>query len=179
MEKFSIQKHDFENAKKEIKEFSEQVPQELDLKKVDDAKGVGEFIGDWFLGRGIGKDHVVKGEELNELIVQIQNHLRNVNDTQIKLIREFGQVYNALDALDKDYIQAILTSVEAIEETGKGVEIAQKQNGSLADADMKIVGAVQKTKGTVESLNQKVRISYWIAGIAAGLSIVELIILLF
>lgn len=44
-----IQYHDFENAKKEIKKFSEQTTTDLDLKRVDDSKGVGEFwvIGFW------------------------------------------------------------------------------------------------------------------------------------
>ena len=45
-----IQYHDFENAKKEIKKFSEQTTTDLDLKRVDDSKGVGDFLGDWFLG---------------------------------------------------------------------------------------------------------------------------------
>ena len=54
-----IQYHDFENAKKEIKKFSEQTTTDLDLTKVDESKGVGEFLGDWFLGRGIGTDHLV------------------------------------------------------------------------------------------------------------------------
>ena len=84
-----IQYHDFENAKKEIKKFSEQTTTDLDLRRVDDSKGVGEFLGDWFFGRGIGKDHLVKGEELNDLTSQIQTHLHSINNTQIKLIKEF------------------------------------------------------------------------------------------
>ena len=72
---------DFENAKKEIKKFSEQTTTDLDLRRVDDSKGVGEFLGDWFFGRGIGKDHLVKGEELNDLTSQIQTHLHSINNT--------------------------------------------------------------------------------------------------
>ena len=48
-----IQYHDFENAKDEIKKFSEQTKTDLDLKRVDDSKGVGEFLGDLFCGRGL------------------------------------------------------------------------------------------------------------------------------
>ena len=40
-----IKHHDFENAKKEIKRFSEQTTTDLDLKRVNDSKGVGEFFG--------------------------------------------------------------------------------------------------------------------------------------
>ena len=39
-----IQYHDFENAKEEIKKFSEQTTTYLELKKVDNSKGVGEFL---------------------------------------------------------------------------------------------------------------------------------------
>ena len=128
-----IQYHDFENAKKEIKKFSEQTTTDLDLKRVDDSKGVGEFLGDWFFGRGIGKDHLVKGEELNDLTSQIQTHLHSINNTQIKLIKEFGQVYSALEALDKDYIQAILVSVKATEETSEGIQKTQEQIKKIVD----------------------------------------------
>ena len=95
MNELTIQYHDFENAKNEIKKFSEQTQTGLNLNKVDDSKGVGEFLGDLFLGRGIGLDHMVTGEELNELTSQIQKHLHSINDTQINLIKEFGQVYSA------------------------------------------------------------------------------------
>ena len=67
MNELVIQRHDFENAKKEIKKFSEQTTTELNLKMVDNSKGVGEFFGDLLFGRGIGLNHKVTGEELNEL----------------------------------------------------------------------------------------------------------------
>ena len=122
-----IQYHDFENAKTELKEFSEQTTTDLNLERVEDTKGVGEFLGDLFFGRGIGLDHKVTGEELNELTSQIQSHLHSINNTQIKLIKEFGQVYSALEALDKDYIQAILISIEETKETSKSIQEAYGQ----------------------------------------------------
>lgn len=141
-----IQYHDFENAKKEIKKFSEQTTTDLDLKKVDDSKGVGEFFGDWFFGRGIGKDHLVKGEELNDLTSQIQTHLHSINNTQIKLIKEFGQVYSALEALDKDYIQAILISIKATEETSEGIQKTQEQIKKIVENQRKTLEELKKFK---------------------------------
>lgn len=141
-----IQYHDFENAKKEIKKFSEQTTTDLDLKKVDDSKGVGEFLGDWFFGRGIGKDHLVKGEELNDLTSQIQTHLHSINNTQIKLIKEFGQVYSALEALDKDYIQAILISIKATEETSEGIQKTQEQIKKIVENQRKTLEELKKFK---------------------------------
>lgn len=141
-----IQYHDFENAKKEIKKFSEQTSTDLDLRRVDDSKGVGEFLGDWFFGRGIGKDHLVKGEELNDLTSQIQTHLHSINNTQIKLIKEFGQVYSALEALDKDYIQAILISIKATEETSEGIQKTQEQIKKIVENQRKTLEELKKFK---------------------------------
>lgn len=146
-----IQYHDFENAKKEIKKFSEQTTTDLDLKRVDDSKGVGEFLGDWFFGRGIGKDHLVKGEELNDLTSQIQTHLHSINNTQIKLIKEFGQVYSALEALDKDYIQAILVSVKATEETSEGIQKTQEQIKKIVENQRKTLEELKKFKQKLDS----------------------------
>lgn len=141
-----IQYHDFENAKKEIKKFSEQTTTDLDLKRVDDSKSVGEFLGDWFFGRGIGLDHKVTGEELNELTSKIQTHLHSINNTQIKLIREFGQVYSALEALDKDYIQAILISIKATEETSQGIQETQGQIKKIVENQRKTLEELKKFK---------------------------------
>lgn len=141
-----IQYHDFENAKKEIKKFSEQTITDLDLKRVDDSKDVGEFLGDWLFGRGIGLDHKVTGEELNELTSQIQTHLHSINNTQIKLIREFGQVYSALEALDKDYIQAILISVKATEKTSQGIQETQGQIKKIVENQRKTLEELKKFK---------------------------------
>ena len=141
-----IQYHDFENAKNEIKKFSEQTTTDLDLKRVDDSKGVGEFLGDWILGRGIGLNHKVTGEELNELTSQIQKHLHSINNTQIKLIKEFGQVYGALEALDKDYIQAILVSIKATEETSEGIQKTQEQIKKIVENQRKTLEELKKFK---------------------------------
>ena len=141
-----IQYHDFEKAKNEIKTFSEQTTTDLDLKRVDNSKGVGEFLGDWFFGRGIGLDHKVTGEELNDLTSQIQTHLHSINNTQIKLIKEFGQVYSALEALDKDYIQAILVSIKATEETSEGIQKTQEQIKKIVENQRKTLEELKKFK---------------------------------
>ena len=146
MAELVIKYHDFENAKKEIKKFSEQTTTDLDLKRVDDSKGVGEWVGDFFLGGGIGLNHKVTGEELNELTSQIQSHLHSINNTQIKLIKEFSQVYSALEALDKDYIQAILVSIKATEETSQSIQETQGQIKKIVDNQRKTLEELKKFK---------------------------------
>ena len=151
MSELVIQYHDFENAKKELKKFSEHTTTDLDLKRVDDSKGVGEFLGDWFFGRGIGLDHKVTGEELNDLTSQIQTHLHSINNTQIKLIKEFGQVYSALEALDKDYIQAILVSIKATEETSQSIQEIQGQIKKNVENQRKTLEELKKFKQKLDS----------------------------
>ena len=113
-EKFeiNISQHDFDEAKEHLKEFAEQSQDELYFDKVrthDDFFGI-EFA-----------EHGVTGKEFNTLVEQTQNYISKFYDNQQKLIEEFGQVYKALEALDKDYIQAILSSVAAIEITNKKI----------------------------------------------------------
>lgn len=146
MSELVIKYHDFENAKKELKKFSEQTTTDLDLKRIDDSKGVGEWFGDFILGSGIGWKHKVTGEELNELTTQIQSHLHSVNNTQIKLIKEFGQVYSALEALDKDYIQAILVSIKATEETSQSIQETQGQIKKIVENQIKTIEELKKFK---------------------------------
>ena len=151
MEELVIKNHDFEDAKLAIKEFSEQTTTDLDLKRVDDKKGFGEWLGDAIFGGGLGTNHKVTGEELNELTVQIQSHLRSVNSTQIKLIKQFGQVYSALEALDKDYIQAILISIKATEETSKRIEATQEQIKKIVEDQKKTLEVLKKFKQKLDS----------------------------
>ena len=151
MDDFEVKNHDFENAKLAIKRFSEETTTDLDLSRVHDKKKVSEWLGDAFLGGGIGLNHKVTGEELNELTTQIQKHLHSVNSTQIKLIREFGQVYSALESLDKDYIQGILISIKATEKTSERIEATQTEIKQIVDDQKKTLEILKKFKQKLDN----------------------------
>ena len=108
----NISKHDFDEAKEHLKEFAEQSQDELYF---DTVRTHEDFFGFEFA------EHGVTGKEFNTLVEQTQNYISKFYDNQQTLIEEFGQVYKALEALDKDYIQAILSSVAAIEITNKKI----------------------------------------------------------
>lgn len=150
MDELVIKCHDFENAKKSIKDFSEDTNAAVELKKVNEKKGLGEWLGDAFRSDGMGLTHKVTGKELNELTIQIQSHLHSVNNTQIKIIKEFGQVYTALEALDKDYIQAILISIKATEKTSKRIEATQEQIKKIVEDQKKTLEVLKKFKQKLE-----------------------------
>ena len=131
----SISKHDFDEAKEHLKEFAEQSQDELYFDKVRTHE---DFFGFEFA------EHGVTGKEFNTLVEQTQNYISKFYDNQQTLIEEFGQVYKALEALDKDYIQAILSSVAAIDHTNK--KILKEQ--------VRIDKTIEKQKATLVALKQ-------------------------
>lgn len=135
-----IQKHDFEASKNQLKVFSEQTPKDLELRKVE--------ISGVFFGLG---DHTVTGNELNSLTTQIQDYLIDFNSLHTKFIKEIGQVYNALEALDKDYIQAILIAIKATEKTNNEVKVAQGDITKTIELQKKIINVLKQFKEKIES----------------------------
>ena len=53
MGELTIQYHDFENAKKEIKNFAEQTITDVDINRVAESKGKLEFFGDFSVGAAL------------------------------------------------------------------------------------------------------------------------------
>lgn len=130
-----IKTHDFELAKNGLKEFSQKQAEDLEIDTVRTDGG--------FLGLG---DHKVTGYELNRRLGTIQQHLIDLNTTNNRTIKEFGQVYSALEALDKDYIQAILISIKATEETSKRIEATQEQIKKIVEDQKKTLEVLKKFK---------------------------------
>lgn len=131
MDEMVIQKHSFDVAKNRLKDFSEKMADELIIDRVQTEGG--------FLGLG---DHKVTGEELNGRLEIIQKNFIAVNTTNNKVIREFREIYNALDVLDKDYIASIVANVKAIEKTSYDVrrqqETLKQHNEKLANQQSKL-----------------------------------------
>lgn len=142
-----ISNHDFNAAKEQLKKFAEQDVKELKFDKVRTHEDI--FGLEW-------AEHGVTGKELNSLIEKLQNYFSNVYDRDQNLIKEFGEVYKALEALDKDYIQAILTSVSAIKKTNEKLSIDQER----------IDQTIEKQKATLIALKQfKEKVSAQLSGI--------------
>ena len=131
MNEIVIKRHSFDLAKNRLKEFSEKTEAELEIDKVRTDGG--------FLGFG---DHKVTGYELNRRLETIQEHFIAVNTTNNKVIKEFREVYNAFDILDKDYITSIVANVKAIEKTSNDVRVQQgtlkQHNEKLANQQSKL-----------------------------------------
>lgn len=142
MDKLSIKEHDFEKAKRGLKEFSEKTADEL---KIDTVRTDGGFLG---LG-----DHKVTGNELNSRLETIQEHLIDLNTMNNRTVKEFGQVYNALEALDKDYIQAILVSIKATEKTSESIQSTQEQIKKIIGDQKKTLEVLKRFKEKLDGYN--------------------------
>ena len=128
-----IKTHNFEDAKRRLKEVSE--------KKIEGFKINIVGTKDKFLFLEV--DHKVTGDEFNSRITAIQQHLINLHTKTYENNKEFGEVYNALEALDKDYIAVILTSINAIEEVSKHM---REEIDTIKEVQKKILENFQKFK---------------------------------
>lgn len=147
MNEIAIKRHSFEVAKSRLMEFSEKTEAELIIDKVQTD---GDFLG-------IG-NHKVTGDELNRRIETIQENFIAVNTTNNKVIKEFREVYNALDALDKDYITSIVANVKAIEKTSDDVRVQQgilsRHNDQLANQQNKLEVHQEEIEKTVANISK-------------------------
>lgn len=146
MNEIAIKQHSFEIAKNRLKEFSEKTETKLTLDTVD-TDGFFPF-----------SDHRVTGQELNTRLANIQDHFATINETNNKIIREFREVYNALDVLDKDYITSIIANIKAIEKTSNDVRIQQnilkQHNEKLENQQNKLDIHQVEINKSVESISK-------------------------
>ena len=134
MEKIGINTHNFEEAKSQIAEFIEKVPPDIYLEKVGTEGLIPIF------------DHLVTGIEMNKLVEEIQTCLKRINETDITFFRMFGEVYNAFDSLDKDYIQAILLSLHAAEAAAEKAQNAQEDIRKTLNSQKTIISVLEQFK---------------------------------
>lgn len=142
MNEIAIKRHSFDLAKNRLKEFSKKTEAELEIDKVR--------IDGGFFGLG---DHKVTGYELNRRLETIQGHFIAVNTTNNKVIKEFREIYNALDALDKDYITSIVANVKAIEKTSNDVRV---QQGTLKQHNEKLANQQSKLDAHQDEIEKNV-----------------------
>lgn len=124
MSGYSIQQANFKKQKNELKDFASQAATNTRLDKFDTGAGWSDFLSGGLLGLFSG--HKVTGEELNKFVSKLQNCFIEINERERRVIKEFGQVYETFEALDKGYIQGILISVKSAEEACKQAQDAQK-----------------------------------------------------
>lgn len=136
-----ISPHSFEAAKKHIQSFSSKTSPDLGLDRVNNSGGLFGLF-----------DHTVTGAELNSLTGQIQNYLIRFNDLHTDFIKEFGQVYKALESLDKEYIPAILSAVKGAEVASNQAKTAQADIKKSIEAQKRIIDVLENHKEKLDRI---------------------------
>lgn len=114
--------HNFEIQKENIRKFSNKILEPVELKAVDE-----KFL--WKFA------HRVTGTEFNAAIEQIQEAFKKNYEISKDIVREFKDVYNTFESLDKDYIQGICASVATAKESAKqALEASNQANDSFEEA---------------------------------------------
>ena len=140
-----IKKHNFTKSIQQIEEFGKMATKEIEITPVQTE---GTFIP--------FNDHNVTGDELNDVITEIQEHLIELNKLQIKFVREFSNVYDAFNYLDKDYIDAINNNIHTIGVVSNQALTASRQANEAAIqaqmANKNVEAAVDTQKKIVDTL---------------------------
>jgi hypothetical protein len=132
---------EFNRCKEDLKLFSEQTEKDINLPTVNYYES--------FLF--VDYDHKVTGGELNELTSKLQEHLKNFNNINNKIIREFSAIYNTFNALDNEYIKNIMQSLK------KSNEAINKANLGLTEAEKRIED-IRATNGKLEVAQNNIKI---------------------
>lgn len=144
---YSIQKADFEKQKKELKDFAEQPATSTVLDKFSTDGQWSDFWGGGLIG--VLSGHKVTGEEMNSLVTKLQSCFAEINERDRKVIKEFGQVYETFEALDKGYIQGILIGVKSAEKASQEAKDAQKDINDTIKALQITINKLKEFKGEI------------------------------
>ncbi|MFV0140110.1 hypothetical protein ACTS91_10215 [Empedobacter falsenii] len=136
MQDIQVKKQNFETLKNTLKSFSNNLPKTPLLVKFQE--------DNW-----IGLSKNVTGKEMNEFIVKLQKVFSETNATSIKIIKEFNDIYNVFEALDKEYIEYFEASINNLTIVNEKAQDAQKD----VDSALKVL------RGTIEKLNEFKKLS--------------------
>lgn len=134
----------FEMSLRRLKNFSKNIPEKAKLPTMKTSAG----WFDWF-------DYKVTGEDVNKLTENIQQKMIDQNKIMGHVIKEFEEVYQTFDALDKDYIQKILIAIEAAKfADDKAVESLEK----IENQQDEILGSQQDISNIITQQETMIRI---------------------
>ena len=131
MQDIQVKKQNFDKVKNNLKVFSENLPETPQLEKFQE--------DNW-----IGLSKNVSGKEMNDFVVKLQKLFSEANQTSIKIIKEFNDIYKVFETLDKEYIEYFESSINNL----------ILVNDKAQDAQKDIDRALKVLKGTIEKLNE-------------------------
>ena len=131
MNELGIRGENLQLAMERIKEFSEKGSKKIAINKV-------RTEGDFF---GLG-NHKVTGEEFNERLMEIQQHISSQNESYDISMYAIAECYKALVAVKEDYLNRIMCNLAAIKKT----------NNDLREQDIKLGQESARIKEAMEDI---------------------------
>ncbi|WP_049962807.1 hypothetical protein [Ruminococcus sp. HUN007] len=137
----NLSKHNFDNAKNQLKAFSQKTDLKIDFPKVDTEGG--------FLNLG---NHRVTGYELNKVTEAVQKYLTFLNSNDISIIKEFNNVYQTFEYLDQEYLSGIILGIKAAEKNAEEIKCTQNGLKKTVEEQKKIIAVLKKHKEKLENI---------------------------
>lgn len=129
----------FEDAKKNIQSISKSISKDISLSSVEE--------NTWLFF-----ERSVTGKEFNEIIAKIQSCFMDFNKKHTQFVQVFGQVYDALDSLDNEYLTAIIGTIKGVEEASNQAKQAQKDTNKIIEQLKKIIKVLEDHKNELDKL---------------------------
>lgn len=160
----------FEVALQEVESLSLKAKEHERLKPVSEQ---GKFLK-------IGS-HKVTGKELNKATAHIDDSIIEMKNVQIDALRHIIQLYQVVDALDAEHIAGILAAAKAAETATDWARINDENIGKITNyliQDDRVLAHKKEQETKIAVLERKVKNAYFIAGGAAVVAFVSLVLCL-
>lgn len=123
MDKFIIERHDFEVYQNKLNDIINDTKEYINLRTVKE-----EDEG-WIWN----STHNVTGKELNSLVNDLMSHFLKIEDRFLKNYNGLLEIYKLFDIIDKKYVVSIQATIENLIETNKSLKSSQEDIRKLYD----------------------------------------------
>lgn len=131
----------FLKRKNRLKALQNEMPKQVSFTQVNEDGGL--FY--WF-------DHEVTGREFNQFSKEVKDAFIQQNQSFAYFYNAFHEVYETIDALDVEYLNAISIAVKGNEKTVDSLQAAQKEINQLVHSHQKIVGGLTQFKKRLDTV---------------------------
>lgn len=98
---------------------------------------------------------LITGSKMNEILKMINNSLIQQNQHIVETIRQFETVYNTFETLDKEYIQNIITTIEAADVASRQAKTASNEALSAQKDIKRVIEALKISVSKLEKTKEE------------------------
>lgn len=140
-----LQRANFDKALQKLKDFSDQMPEH---KSFSEIPVDGTFWG--------FTDHQVTGKEMNIFMGELNDRLVGINKSFHGVIKEFREVYDVFDMMDREYVAGILRTFKEVDQVSKEAKTLSEENTNTINRLKKMAETLIAFKQVCESEHYKI-----------------------